>query len=100
MNCYSYVIPRDFGFAPNPFGGFCTLATCKPRIRKAAVKGDWILGTGSAVNKQTGRIVYLMNVDLKLTFDQYWHDARFQFKKPIMNGSLKLMYGDNIYHRN
>ena len=31
---YSYIITRDYGFAPNPFGGVCTLATCKPKIRK------------------------------------------------------------------
>lgn len=28
---YSYVVARDFGFAPNPFNGFLTLATCKPK---------------------------------------------------------------------
>lgn len=45
---YAYSITRDFGFAPNPFHGICTLATCKPRIRKAANIGDWILGIGGA----------------------------------------------------
>src|SRR5712671_5339411 len=34
MRLYSYVVARDFGFAPNPFFGVCTLATCKPDIRK------------------------------------------------------------------
>ena len=36
---YSYVITRDYGFAPNPFGGICTLATCKPGIRNHAKVG-------------------------------------------------------------
>ena len=31
---YMYVVDRDFGFAPNPFHGVRTLATCKPPIRK------------------------------------------------------------------
>ena len=26
---FSYVVDHDYGFAPNPFGGFCTLAKCK-----------------------------------------------------------------------
>lgn len=33
-----------------------------------------------------------------LTFDKYWNDSRFSKKKPVMNGSLKKLYGDNIYH--
>ena len=43
---YMYVVDRDFGFAPNPFHGFCTLATCKPRTRRVAKVGDWIVGMG------------------------------------------------------
>jgi len=26
---FSYVVDHDYGFAPNPSGGFCTLAKCK-----------------------------------------------------------------------
>lgn len=48
MNLYSYVITRDYGFAPNPFWGICSLATCKPQIRQRALKGDWIAGFGGA----------------------------------------------------
>ena len=33
MRIYAYVVTHDNGFAPNPFHGFCTLATCKaPRF--------------------------------------------------------------------
>ena len=42
---------RDYGFAPNPFFGFCTLANCKPKIRKSANVGDWIIGTGCKTRK-------------------------------------------------
>ena len=31
---YEYVMTSDSGFAPNPFHGTCTLACCKPKIRK------------------------------------------------------------------
>ena len=44
---HSYVVRYDSGFAPNPFYGYCTLATCKPSIRKGADIGDWVVGSGS-----------------------------------------------------
>ena len=44
---FSYVVRYDSGFAPNPFHGFCTLATCKPGIRAHANVGDWVVGTAS-----------------------------------------------------
>ncbi len=50
MKIYSYVVRYDAGFAPNPFGEFSTLATCKPRIRKKIQVGDWVIGTGSVEN--------------------------------------------------
>ena len=29
MNCFRYKMDHDYGFAPNPFHGFLSLATCK-----------------------------------------------------------------------
>lgn len=98
MKCYSYVVRRDYGFAPNPFGGYCTLATCKPNIRNSAVIGDLVIGTGSADYKAGNKLVYAMHVSEKLHFNEYWSDKRFTYKKPVPNGSLKQMYGDNIYY--
>lgn len=99
MRIYSYVVARDFGFAPNPFYGFCTLATCKPVIRRVAAVGDWVVGTGSARQKHQGRLVYAMKISEVLTFDDYWSDTRFTEKKPNLHGSVKQAFGDNIYHR-
>lgn len=96
MKYYSYVVARDFGFAPNPFGQHCTLATCKHKIRKKASVGDWIFGITS--KEKGNRLVFAMKVDKKITFDEYWNSPEFQYKKPVLNGSLKQMYGDNIYH--
>lgn len=96
---HSYVVARDFGFAPNPFGGFCTLATCKPVIRRVAQVGDWIVGTGGQESSAHGRLIFAMKVDGAMTFSKYWEDARFQNKRPIPNGSLKRAFGDNIYFR-
>ena len=96
---YIYVVDRDFGFAPNPFHRLCTFATCMLRIRGSAQIGDWIMGVGGARLKATGRCIYLMKVSEILTFNDYWSDARFQNKKPLRNGSLVMMVGDNIYHQ-
>jgi len=99
MKCYVYRVARDFGFAPNPFNGYCTLATCKPRIRNVAIPGDWVIGTGSVQYDAVGMLIFAMEVTEKVTFNQYWEDVRFQCKKPVMNGSLKRAFGDNIYFR-
>lgn len=98
---YSYVVRYDSGFAPNPFYNFCTLATCKPPIRKTAAVGDWLMGTGSD-NKSVrrgGHLVYAMRVTEALSFEQFDADRRFQLKKPFRRGSRKQTCGDNIYFR-
>ena len=99
MNLHSYIVRYDSGFAPNPFFGYCTLATCKPDIRGRACINDWIVGTGSA-NKEIrrgGRLVYAMRVTGEHTFQQYWNDGRFHPKKPTLNKSRMHACGDNIY---
>jgi len=90
---FSYVVPTDSGFAPNPYGGFCTLACCKPKIRQYANVGDWIIGTTPAPDK--GKLVYAMRVDRGLTFDLYWQFPEYECKKPNKNNGC----GDNIYKR-
>ena len=99
MRLYSYIIARDYGFAPNPFYGACTLATCKPEIRKHCAVGDWVMGTGSRQEQRAGCLVYIMNVSEVMSFDDYWKDPRFLQKRPNLHGSLKQAFGDNIYHR-
>lgn len=96
---YLYVVDRDFGFAPNPFHSFCTLATCKPGIRRSAQIGDWVIGIGGSRLNATGRCIFAIRVEECLTFDDYWSDSRFLAKRPIRNGSRRMMVGDNIYHR-
>ena len=99
MRAFFYVVSRDFGFAPNPFHGICTLATCKPRVRRRADVGDWVIGMGGAELHATGRCVFAMQLTRTMTFDEYWNDPDFFDKRPVMNGSRKMMIGDNIYHR-
>ena len=99
MTLFTYVVARDYGFAPNPFGYACTLATCKPDIRRSAQLGDWVAGTGSVANGQPARLVYALQVSEMMSFEQYWNDPRFQNKKPNLAASTKLAFGDNIYSR-
>ncbi len=98
---HSYVVRYDSGFAPNPFYSYCTLATCKPGIRKSANIGDWVVGSGSGDRsvRRRGCLVYAMRVTETMPFDEYDQDPRFEVKKPFRNGSRKQSCGDNIYFR-
>jgi hypothetical protein len=100
MNCYRYKVHHDYGFAPNPFWGFMTLATCKGQIRRSNSLhvGDWIVGFGSVAMGNLGRMIFAMKVEEIITFDEYWKDVRFECKKPVLNGMLVQLYGDNVYH--
>lgn len=92
MNIYRYVVQYDGGSAPRPFGGVCSLAICKPMIRRTASVGDWIIGVRSRCNDQ---VVYVMQVDEILPFEQYWEDPRFKDRRPAASP-----IPDNIYQPN
>jgi Nucleotide modification associated domain 2 len=100
MRLFSYKMTNDSGFAPNPFWGRLTLATCKPEIRKAKRVGDWIAGftsrdlCGDPVGSE--RLVYLMQVADRMPIGDYFLDPQFQNKIPT-NDSLLRRRGDNIY---
>jgi len=74
MRLFSYVLRYDTGSAPNPFLGMCTLAICKPRIRRVAEPGDWVAGVGS-VNVRgrdlSGHLVYAMKVEESISLADY-----------------------------
>ena len=97
---FSYVVRYDAGFAPNPYHGYCTLATCKPQIRKHASVGDWVIGTGRsrAGVRRGNHLVYAMRVSEKLCTAEYWKDCRFERKIPELDHCLpEMKCGDNIY---
>jgi hypothetical protein len=108
MKLFSYIIKSDLGFSPNPFWGTCTLACCKPTIRRTATPGDWIVGLrGKMLYKklklpkttdplQEYAIVYVMKVSERLTFKEYYN--RFPKKRPdFKNAETIYRRGDNIY---
>jgi hypothetical protein len=94
----SYVVVIDSGFAPNPFGDYCTLAVCTPNHQGLRLKsGDWVLGNSSAKTGQ--RMIYAMRIWVVLDFDQYYRDERFTTKR-ARAGGWRDRCGDNIYFRN
>jgi len=85
MILYGYKMTHDTGFAPNPYHGVLTLATCKPLIRKWAKEGYWISGwTSNEVfdkeykkhyfSDDNQKLIYLANVKKVITFDEYWNE--------------------------
>lgn len=104
MNLVSYKMTHDSGFAPNPFHGYLTLATCKPGIRRSGNRrvGDLVAGftSGSLCGDAVGRerLVYLMRVDEILPIEDYFLDPRFEAKIPSKGSPDTIRRaGDNIY---
>ena len=96
INVFSYIVSSDSGFAPNPFWDYCTLACCKPVIRRISSVDDWIVGLSP---KALGNdIVFVMKVTEKMTMADYWKDKRFRNKKAkIQSADPIRRRGDNIY---
>lgn len=86
---FRYVVQYDGGTAPRPFGGVCSLAICKPRIRAKAQVGDWVVGFRS---RHPGEVLYAMQVTERLTLGEYWEDFRFRDRRPGASP-----YPDNFY---
>ena len=117
---YSYVVATDSGFAPNPFFGLCTLACCKPAIRKSVGarllrqsenvdirelrtaepdfvrdQNIWVVGlAGASLSDRPRRsIVYAMQVTDVLDFESYFEEH--PEKRPKRNG---LTPADPAWH--
>jgi hypothetical protein len=94
---YSYVVDHDTGYAPNPFGGLCTLACCKFRkgktgrrnIVELAQIGDWVVGIGGASKRSSGRgkIIYAMQVTKNIPFAEYCHSPQYRGRKDAKENS-------------
>jgi hypothetical protein len=100
MKLSSYVVTHDYGFAPNPFGGILTLATCKPKIRARASVGDWLMGTGSATSIGTNRLIFVGKISETLIIEDYGRSEKYRFKIPSWGEQKWQRRGDNIYFKN
>ncbi|MCI0591302.1 MAG: hypothetical protein L0Y67_06845 [Gammaproteobacteria bacterium] len=104
----------DTGFAPNPFHGCCTCATCTPNHmhgRPRLKEGDYIVGIeGVKLRKKRQKkrrqnqsasgdcIIYFMKIDVVLTLNCYFNDLRFAKKQCNPNSSSYIeRVGDNVY---
>jgi hypothetical protein len=100
---FTYTIPIDDGAAPNPFRGMCSLAICKPAIRRVAQKDDWVAGFGSRnapSGDLSGRLVYAMRIEDVLTLRDYDRHARARWPDRVpkmQSADLSERLGDCIY---
>ena len=98
MKLASHVVTADTGLAPNPFHGYCTTGLCTPSHRKAKLEpGDWLIG--HTRKREGNQLVYAMLVAEVLEMDGYFHDPRFQPKKPKPTGAMEEQCGDNFYYK-
>ena len=118
---YCYKMTWDTEFAPNPYCGFLTLATCKPTIRRCAMIGDWVSGWAARIVHDNDRVaypfkdgpnlIYLAKITKKIPFERYWHEYPEKRPKKLIvegvkgskgcssgcAGEVKYDVGDNIY---
>jgi hypothetical protein len=80
----AYKITHDSGFAPNPYAGCLTLATCKPGIRRVHQIGAWLAGfTSQRLNgdmPDAERLIYLALVSHKMELKDYYR--QYPQKRP------------------
>jgi hypothetical protein len=81
----------------------CSLAICKPGIRRVAERGDWVAGLGSKAAPSgdlSGRLVYAMRIEEVLSLKDYDRLAKQRWPHRIPNiKSLALQdrLGDCLY---
>lgn len=95
MNIYAYIVPVDDGAAPNPYGGVCTLAICKPNLRKIAKQGDWLVGLDSKF-----QLIYIMKITTVMTMKEYDTYTKENLPIKIPNKTSKNIeeqMGDSVY---
>ncbi len=126
---FSYIVETDSGFAPNPFFRLCTLACCKPRIRRSVgnrllresgshdihqlraadpdyirSRNIWVVGLAGAslADRPRRSVVYAMQVTDVLDFESYY-EAHPE-KRPVRAGAVSsadpAWHGDAIYTGN
>jgi len=110
---YSYVVDHDYGDAPNPCFGMCTLVKCKyskdgkrnnliESVYEAKCSKKyqeiWVVGTGgSDMTKSSGNgtILYAMKIDEAISVEEYYERTEFRCKKPNHKSKGVEKFGDN-----
>lgn len=99
---FRYVVTHFTGFAPCFEARVCTLACCKPSIRRSADVGDWVLGFAPS-RSGNARLLYAMRVDEKLDFNAYAIDPRFDGRgdnvwRPDRRGGFRYAGSHGIHN--
>jgi len=96
---YSYLLVTDNGSAPCVQQNILSLAICKPRIRKSAKVGDYIIAFSSKSMKisQNAKIIYIAKITNKLKLNKYYPEYKNR-KDCIYDNNLTLI--KNNYHNN
>ena len=96
---YSYLLVTDNGSAPCIQQNILSLAICKPRIRKVANIGDYIIAFASKSMKisQKPKIIYIAKISNKLKLNKYYTEFKNR-KDCIYDNNLILI--KNNYHNN
>jgi hypothetical protein len=126
---YSYVVKVDSGFAPNPYWGVCTLACCKPALRRSIgttvpknsgfadlnkmrraqpdtirAQNIWVIGVAGSnlTDRERRGVVFVMQVTDVLDFESYFEE--YPQKRPLRDASRSasdpVWHGDAIYTGN
>jgi hypothetical protein len=84
-----YTMTSDSGFAPHVGDGWISLACCAAPTREHTRVGSFVLGVSGKTMRGVPfhTPIFLMQVDEKLTFDEYFNDERFRGR------------ADNIYFK-
>lgn len=93
---YTYIVTEDIGLAPNPFFQWCTLALGLPnQMHVRAYSGDWIAGFFH--QQKQYRLLFAMEIEIRLSLHDYFHHPLFASKKPDIHGTNEQKCGDNFY---
>jgi Nucleotide modification associated domain 2 len=87
---YSYVLRYDDGAAPNPFWDTCTLAICKPTIRRKTQPGDWVIGTGSKNSRCNDGLVHDLSDRLVYAVYSVDDDPGFRDVDPPAKQAIRI----------
>jgi len=80
---FIYKLTTDNGAAPCIDDGLISLCICKPLIRQAAEKGDWIIGMGGkSVSELKDRLIYIMQVKAVVEGGDYYAPGSKYEKRP------------------
>ena len=96
MRLFSYIVASDTGFAPNPYHHICTLACCKPKVRRVARVGDLVIGLSG--KKYGNKLIYAMQVTETPSFEEYWQNPKYLSKRSSQLDETSVR-GDNIYEK-